>query len=96
MLVVSVPASGSVMPKDTCRLPSAAGRRKRSRCSSLPYLTIGSRPNKPTWTVVPALSAPPLPVTSSSSNAASWTPAPPPPYFSGMQMPSQPACAIAW
>ena len=45
MLVVSVPASGSVMPNDTCRLPSAAGRRKRSRCSSLPYLTIGSRPN---------------------------------------------------
>ena len=94
MAVVSVPASGSVMPNDTCSLPSAAFGRKRRFCSSLPCLTIGSSPNSPTCTVVPALRAPPLPVTSSSSRAASWTPAPPPPYSSGMQMPIQPASAI--
>ena len=65
------------------QLALAAFGRKRRFCSSLPCLTIGSSPNSATCTMVPALSAPPLPVTSSISRAASWTPAPPPPYSSG-------------
>ena len=93
MPVVSVPASGSVTAKQMCRSP--VGTRGRNRCfrSSVPCRMIGSKPKMPMCTALQAFMPPPEAEISCSTMAASVTPSPPPPYSSGIVMPSQPAFA---
>ena len=56
---------------------------------------IGSKPKMPMCTALHAFIPPPDAEISCSTIAASVTPRPPPPYSSGMVMPSQPASATA-
>ncbi len=95
MPVVSVPASGSVTAKEMCRSPLGTRGRKRSLRLSLPCRMIGSKPKIPMCTALQAFMPPPEAEISCSTIAASVTPSPPPPYCSGMVMPSQPALATA-
>ena len=95
MLVVSVPASGSVTAKRDVQV--AGGTRGRKRCfrSSVPCWMIGSKPKMPMCTALqPFMPAPDAEI-SCSTMAASVTPSPPPPYSSGMVRPSQPPLATA-
>jgi hypothetical protein len=95
-LSVSVPASGSVTAKETCRSPETARGRNRCLRLSLPCRISGSKPKMPMWTAEqPDMPAPDAEI-SRSTMAASCTPSPPPPYSSGMLRPSQPASATAW
>ena len=93
--MVSVPASGSVTAKDTCRSPLAARGRKRRLRDSEPCSMIGWKPKMPMCTALqPPMPAPEAAI-SCSTMAASVTPSPPPPYSSGMVRPSQPAFCTA-
>ena len=95
MLVVSVPASGSVTANDVCRSPVTTRGRKRCFRSSEPCWMIGSNPKMPMCTALqPPMPAPDAEI-SCSTMAASVTPRPPPPYSSGMVRPSQPPSATA-
>ena len=93
--MVSRPASGSVTPNATCRLPSATRGRYFRRISSLPNLTTGFIPNTDRWIELAPFIAAPDAATSSMTTAASLIPVPPPPYSSGIAMPIQPPSAIA-
>ena len=79
ILVVSVPASGSVTPNATCSEPSATGGRKRCFISSVPWTTTGCMPKIDRCNAdAPFMHAPDA-ATSSSTAAASRIPWPPPP-----------------
>jgi len=95
MPVVSVPASGSVTAKEMCRSPVGTRGRKRCFNCSEPCRMIGSKPKMPMCTALQAFIPPPEAEISYSTIDASVTPRPPPPYSSGMVMPSQPALATA-
>ena len=95
MAVVSSPASGSVTPKATCRSPVAMRGRYRARSSSLPYRTTGCIPKIDMWTALAPFIPAPDAATSSSTIEASSMPWPPPPYSSGIAIPTQPPAAIA-
>ena len=82
--VVSVPASGSVTPKHTCRQPSAARGRTSRRSASLPCLTMTLRPKIVRCIALQPFIAAPEAATSSSSSDASKIPSPLPPYSSGI------------
>jgi hypothetical protein len=92
---VSLPASGSVTPKATCRSPLATRGRYRSRISSEPCSTTGCIPKIDRWTAEQPFMAAPEAATSSRTTDASLMPRPPPPYRSGIAMPTQPPSAIA-
>ncbi len=93
--MVSVPASGSVTPNDTCSSPVATGGRYVRRIHSLPCLTTGFIPNTDRWSAEQPFRQAPEAATSSRRIEASVIPAPPPPYSSGMATPIQPASANA-
>ena len=94
MRLVSVPASGSVTPKATCRSPAAARGRKVRFSRSLPNFTTGFSPNMVRCSADEPFMAAPDAATRLSTRAASVMPRPPPPYSSGMAMPTQPALAM--
>jgi hypothetical protein len=77
--VVSVPASGSVTPKATCRLPVATAGRYLRFISSEPCLTTGCMPNMDRCRGVAPFMAAPEAATSSSTMLASVMPCPLPP-----------------
>ena len=79
MRVVSVPASGSVTPNATCRLPSATDGRNRAFISSLPWRITGCMPKMLMCRALAPFIAAPEAATSSSTAAASRMPRPPPP-----------------
>ena len=95
MLVVSVPASGSVTPNETWSSPAATRGRYVDFIHSLPCLTTGFIPNTDRWIAEQPFRQAPEAAISSSRIEASVIPAPPPPYSSGMAMPTQPASANA-
>ena len=95
MAGVSVPASGSVTPKATCRSPAAAAGRYVRFMASLPCFTTGFSPKMVRCKALAPFIPAPLAATSPSTRAASVIPRPPPPYSSGMAIPSHPPSAKA-
>ena len=95
MFVVSVPASGSVTPNDTCRSPAATCGRYVAFIASEPWWTTGFMPNTDRWIAEQPFRQAPDAAISSSRIDASVIPAPPPPYSSGMAMPTHPPSAKA-
>ncbi len=93
--VVSVPASGSVTPNATCSSPVATRGRTSAASSGDPYRRTGSIPKIDRWTAEQPFIAAPDAAISSSMIDASVMPRPPPPYSSGMAMPTQPPSASA-
>ena len=91
---VSVPESGSVTPKATWRSPDATLGRYFAFMSSEPYLTTGFMPKIDRCRALQPFMAAPEAATSSSTIDASVMPRSPPPYSSGMAMPTQPPSAI--
>ena len=95
MLVVSVPASGSVTANEVCSSPVTTRGRYLRFISSEPWWMIGSNPKMPMCTALhPPMPAPDAAI-SRSTIAASVTPRPPPPYSSGTVRPIQPPSAMA-
>jgi hypothetical protein len=95
MAAVSVPASGSVTPNATCSVPSATPGRYFWRMASEPCFTTAFMPKTDVCSAEHPFMAAPEAATSSSTIDASVMPRPPPPYASGMAMPTQPPSAIA-
>src|SRR5207245_11285504 len=93
---VSVPAFGSVTPNDMTISPVAIRGRYLRLSASEPCLITGIGGNREKWMgeapVVPAPEA----QTSWSLIGASVAQRPEPAYSSGMDLPSQPACANGW
>ena len=95
MREVSVPASSSVTPNETCSSPVAVGGRYFCFIASEPWWMTGPMPKIDRCSVEAAFIAPALLATVRSSAPACITPSPAPPYCSGTRTPTQPAAAKA-
>ena len=92
---MSVPASGSVTPNATWSSPLATRGNTEAASSGDPYRRTGSMPKIDRWIAEQPFIAAPDAAISSSITDASVIPWPPPPYSSGIAMPTQPPAASA-